>query len=597
MILLEIVENWYWFVVFSVLLVLIGFAVILVERKSENDEILEINPLLVVGKILLTQISFYTLFVLVTFTIDIGSQEPFWIAQVFASREYQYYTRRGLITGLALLVSGLFVTVPMSAIVGSYRLIWDFSATMYVIHFIVVSVVERGFPATPGWWVAVIGALLFTLIFGERLSYALETMSYQSLLPGRPDKRSAWGSTKLPKHDLVELPEIESASDVRAPTKTSPSSGDKKSPEVTPSVLESSESAASGRKPAGPALILSASSDASSDSDSPDPERQESSTDLESSSTSDGLLISPQAARRLPSSPVHGSSSSDDSIDEVLQKRANLGRITSAHGVRPAMPWSPNLGERAEPGHRPETTPTSSSPSRRPTTRVRTHTSPSARPARVRRCTKIFPPCAPPRRARAATPPTPSRRHARPQIRTGPKLPMHAMIRTDRMLSAYPPTSADPHPPTDLRPFRPTTSRSCWATASPCTHASSPNIPTPPFATRTTARARAPRTRPTHTLCVVVTARTSAMPAMSATARLLRSTTEQTMTAADRTALALRRRTARRPHRCRRRRRRRSLRRPAPLRRAASPPRRVASRRTAPRRQTARDLSGTPEIL
>jgi len=78
----------------------------------------------------------------------------------------------------------------------------DYCFTVFVFHFIIVSIVENDFPVYGAWWVACgVGLILFMLI-SERVSYHLETMSYQSSL------HEAKYKSRKSKTEETELPEI-----------------------------------------------------------------------------------------------------------------------------------------------------------------------------------------------------------------------------------------------------------------------------------------------------------------------------------------------------------------------------------------------------
>jgi len=205
MILLEIESNWYFFLVFAGGFAALSAVVLFFESRSDDDEILKTKPHLVAGNILLNQIAFYLVYLLVTFSIDITVREIFRVTQVFTSLEFSFNTFRGLFTGLCLIVAMGATSIAYTAVVRSYKNMLDYCFTVFVFHFIIVSIVQREFPASGAWWTASAIGLLASLILSERLSYHLETMSYQSHLQ-EPDT----GEKTKPDSKFVDLPTLDS---------------------------------------------------------------------------------------------------------------------------------------------------------------------------------------------------------------------------------------------------------------------------------------------------------------------------------------------------------------------------------------------------
>jgi len=105
MIILDIEDNWYFFLVFAGGFLIITGIVLFFERRRDNDDILRIKPLLVLRNIIINQIGFYMLYLLVVFTLNIAASEIFWWTQVFTAVEFSFVTKRGLMTSLALIVT------------------------------------------------------------------------------------------------------------------------------------------------------------------------------------------------------------------------------------------------------------------------------------------------------------------------------------------------------------------------------------------------------------------------------------------------------------------------------------------------------------
>jgi len=202
MVLLVIEHNWPWFFLFVGCVLTIAVIVILLERKYGDDEILEENPLIIIRNILLNQVIFYLIYLYVMFTVDITSFEIFRWYQVFTSAEISFFTSRGLYTGLGYILSMLTVSISLTAVVRNYNNMLDYCFTLFVFHFIIVSIVENDFPTNGSWWVASGAGLILMMFFSERLCYNLETMSYQATLNGKIKKEE-----KIMKldHNRIEL--------------------------------------------------------------------------------------------------------------------------------------------------------------------------------------------------------------------------------------------------------------------------------------------------------------------------------------------------------------------------------------------------------
>jgi len=200
MILLDIEDNWYFFLVFAGGFLGIAGIVLFLESRRDHDDILQLNPLIVLRNILLNQIGFYMVYLLVTFTLDITANEIFWWTQVFAAIETSFVTKRGLITSLSLIVSLASTCLATAATIQTYRSMLDYCFTVFVIHFIIVSIVGAEFPVYGAWWVGCGVGLILFMILSERLSYHLETMSYQSRLlePAYKSRKSKKEETELP---------------------------------------------------------------------------------------------------------------------------------------------------------------------------------------------------------------------------------------------------------------------------------------------------------------------------------------------------------------------------------------------------------------
>jgi len=204
MIILNIAGNWYFFLVFVG--GLLGISAVTLFRQSRNvdqDDILRIKPLIIVRNIFLNQAGFYMLYLLVVWTLDVLGQEIFWWTQVFAALECDFFTKRGLLTDLALIITLAATSIVNAATVQTYRNMLDYCFTLFVIHFIVVSIAGGEFPAYGAWWVAIAVGLIIFMILSERLSYHLETMSYRSSLSEASFK------SKLSKKEKAELPALE----------------------------------------------------------------------------------------------------------------------------------------------------------------------------------------------------------------------------------------------------------------------------------------------------------------------------------------------------------------------------------------------------
>jgi hypothetical protein len=113
--------------------------VLLFERRSNDDEILKLNPASVIVKIFFIQVHllpcyllilqglFYLLYLYVCFAIDLASFQRFRATQVFTSLEFTFLSTRGLITALSLAVAMAALAVPLAALVPTYKQVPTFS--------------------------------------------------------------------------------------------------------------------------------------------------------------------------------------------------------------------------------------------------------------------------------------------------------------------------------------------------------------------------------------------------------------------------------------------------------------------------------------
>jgi len=140
------------------------------------------------------------LYLFITFSVFVAGLEKFWAQQVFSFLDFSFLSYRGLLNGLSLILTFLAVSVPMSIVVKSYKNMLDYCFTIFVIHFIVVSIVELDFPANGAWWTSIGIGLIFCMLTAERLSYQLSTMTYQSSL-GEKKSKVELTEVKEPKQD------------------------------------------------------------------------------------------------------------------------------------------------------------------------------------------------------------------------------------------------------------------------------------------------------------------------------------------------------------------------------------------------------------
>lgn len=204
MILLSVENNWYFFLIFVGGFLAITGIVLFKEARRDNEEILKLNLLVVLRNILLNQVGFYIFYLLVTFTVDIIGYERFYWTQIWAGIEFSFVTKRGLLTGLSLIITMTATSIPVIGTVQTYRNILDYCFTVFIIHFIIVSIVEMQFPAYGAWWASIGVGLLFFMLLAERLSYRLEIMTYQSSLQGTKS------IPKTSKNQDPNLPELDS---------------------------------------------------------------------------------------------------------------------------------------------------------------------------------------------------------------------------------------------------------------------------------------------------------------------------------------------------------------------------------------------------
>jgi len=199
---MAIASNWYWFLVFAIILVALILFTLFIESKKRHDDILLLKPRYVLLKILLNLISFYVVYIITMFSLDITKQERFYYTQVFTSLEVSFLTPRGYLTFIGLVLSYITTVITQIAIVQVPTEMIDHSVTLGVLHFIVTSIVQGDFPVNYAWWIGVGAGVLALILLSEYISYKLQTMAYKSNLGGAGDKRSS-SKTTVPATEVL----------------------------------------------------------------------------------------------------------------------------------------------------------------------------------------------------------------------------------------------------------------------------------------------------------------------------------------------------------------------------------------------------------
>jgi len=205
---MAIATDWYWFLVFAIFLVVLILFTLFIESKKRNDDILLIKPRYVLLKILLNFISFYVVYIITMFSLDITMQERFYYTQVFTSLEVSFLTPRGYLTFIGLVLSYITTVITQIAIVQVPAEMIDHSLTLGILHFIVTSIVQGDFPINYAWWIGVGAGVLALILLSEYISYKLQTMAYKSNLGGAGDKRSG-SKTTVPAKEVEVLHPIQ----------------------------------------------------------------------------------------------------------------------------------------------------------------------------------------------------------------------------------------------------------------------------------------------------------------------------------------------------------------------------------------------------
>jgi hypothetical protein len=204
---MEADKFWYLFLVFSGGLFVVFVATILQERADTSGRTLRLRPLVVLLKIALVQLSFYLILFLSVYSLDLATNEVFWASQCVHSDEYSFTSRRGWVSVGAYAASMIFSCVPLLGIVGKSRDVLDHTFTLNVLHFVVVSVYMRRFPASLSWWVVWGAGLVATSTFAEWLCYRFETMEYKASMGGGPppqkDSKRVKPLTQSPERERI----------------------------------------------------------------------------------------------------------------------------------------------------------------------------------------------------------------------------------------------------------------------------------------------------------------------------------------------------------------------------------------------------------
>jgi len=127
---------------------------------------------------------FYAEYFLIVFSVGLIGAEKFWIAQVFTSKSFTFYSQQGLVSFFSLIFAMGSLAIPLSAITQSSRNMADYVFTAFFLHFVVVSAANSGFPASGAWWVSCGIGFLLGAFTSEFTAHRLEMMSYESSLAG-----------------------------------------------------------------------------------------------------------------------------------------------------------------------------------------------------------------------------------------------------------------------------------------------------------------------------------------------------------------------------------------------------------------------------
>jgi hypothetical protein len=127
-------------------MLIITTIVLLIERSSEDeDEVIKIHPTEVLRNIFLIQvtisldwltmqIAFYLLYLFITFTIFVASMQVFWPQQVFSFVDFSFYSVRGLMNFVSLILAFWSITIPLAALIPTYKFVrlWPCIIWLYI---------------------------------------------------------------------------------------------------------------------------------------------------------------------------------------------------------------------------------------------------------------------------------------------------------------------------------------------------------------------------------------------------------------------------------------------------------------------------------
>eukprot|EP00698_Gefionella_okellyi_P001447 TRINITY_DN11400_c0_g1_i1.p1 TRINITY_DN11400_c0_g1~~TRINITY_DN11400_c0_g1_i1.p1 ORF type:complete len:414 (+),score=80.30 TRINITY_DN11400_c0_g1_i1:60-1301(+) len=188
-----LVDNWWLFLVFVGCILFLVVSCFVFEACRKPKYTLELQPWKICLQIVALQISFYGWLFLAVFTIDLLAAEIFWVSQVFNAYEYCFVGTRCWINNGALLSALVCNIVAVIFLIQKTDRMLDFSFTTVVIHFIVVSIYMREFPASGTWWLFLGVGFLVEVFFAEIIGYHLETMERKARLvdPVKEARRQA----------------------------------------------------------------------------------------------------------------------------------------------------------------------------------------------------------------------------------------------------------------------------------------------------------------------------------------------------------------------------------------------------------------------
>ncbi|KYQ93504.1 hypothetical protein DLAC_06201 [Tieghemostelium lacteum] len=133
------------------------------------------DPKLIIGQIISIQCLYYAILAGSLYVLDSLFYEQLTLEQIYNYTVLNIHTKYGRITVASTLLNSVFGSICLKYIVERSKKCLDHSASVTIIHLIIVSIYS-GFPKTLTWWSIHLISLILMAMFGEYLCMRKELM-------------------------------------------------------------------------------------------------------------------------------------------------------------------------------------------------------------------------------------------------------------------------------------------------------------------------------------------------------------------------------------------------------------------------------------